>query len=242
MGRNVLEDIAKFDLNPKEAAAYKVAAIYDHLLKKMFPNYRHICGLGKDPRTSLIFRHAWKVIEEHGHEMTGKDDYKVYVMAQLKVFKTYLDRGEPVLINPNCLSGDGAWARFKLYEKRYEQSKAFQTVEAANIQINSDDRVVKELKKTKDYFYLKFNRHNSEDIIKSLDDRSLLRWVIMKNVSGYYPHMSPLVKCWLSNKNLTISDYFGYSLNVYSKGVTSENEIVFKEFFEYEYKKNCDAN
>jgi hypothetical protein len=232
---HILQTIAKYDLTPKETAAYKVAAIYEHLLKKMFPNYRHICGLGKDPRTSLIFRHAWKVIEEHGHEMTGKDDYKVYVMAQLKVFKTYLDRGEPVLINPNCLSGDGAWARFKLYEKRYEQSKAFQTVEAANIQVNSDDRIVKELKKTKDYFFIKFKRHDPQDIISALDDRSLLRWVVMKNVSGYYPHMSPLVKKWLVDKKQTVSEYFGHSLDVYSKGITPAAYDYFNQEFTYEF-------
>lgn len=235
MSRNVLEDIAKFDMTPKEAAAYKVAAIYEHLLHKMFPNYRHICGLGKDPRTSLIFRHAWKVIEEHGHEMTGKDDYKVYVMAQLKVFKTYLDRGEPVLINPNCLFGDGAWKRFKLYEKRYEQSKAFQTVEAAKIEVNSDDRIVKELKKTKEYLFLKFKRHDQSDVIAALEDRSLLRWVVMKNVSGYYPHLSPLVRDWLSDKKQTVSGYFGHSLDVYGKGITPAAYDYFNQEFTYEF-------
>jgi hypothetical protein len=235
MSRNVLEDIIKFDLNPKEAAAYKVAAIYDHLLHKMFPNYRHICGLGKDPRSSLVFRHAWKVIEEHGHEMTGKDDYKVYVMAQLKVFKTYLDRGEPVLINPNCLSGDSAWVRFKLYEKRYEQSKAFQTVEAANIQVNSDDRIVKELKKTKDYFFLKFKKHCADDVVRALDDRSLLRWVVMKNVSGYYPHISPLVKKWLEEKNQSVVEYFGHALAVYGKAITPVAYDYFNQEFTYEF-------
>lgn len=235
MSRNVLEDIAKFDLTPKEAAAYKIAAIYEHLLHKMFPQYRHICGMGKDPRTSLIFRHAWKVIDEHGHEMTGKDDLKVYVMAQLKVFKTYLDRGEPVLINPNCLSGDGAWARFKLYEKRYEQSKVFQTVEAANIQVNTDDRIVKELKKTKEYFFLKFKRHDVKDILSVLEDRSLLRWVIMKNVSGYYPHMSPVVKKWLTDKNLKVTNYFGYSLDLYGKSISSNAQSYFKQEFAYEF-------
>lgn len=231
----VMENIAKYEMTEKEAAAYKMAAVYEHLVNKMFPDYRHIYKIGKgDPRKSLTFKHAWKVITEHGHEMQPKD-YRVYVMAQLKVFKAYLDKGAPVLIDPNCLSGSTAWGRFKMYEKKFEQIKQFQTVGDAGIEVNSQDRIVSELEKTKAYLFKKFHRHEKQDIIDALESRTLLRWVVMKNVSGYYPHLSPVVKDWLLEKNQTIAGHFGHALNVYGSGITPAAYDYFNREFSYEY-------
>lgn len=231
----VLENIAKYEMTPKEAAAYKLAAMFEYLSKKMFPDYMHVFKMGKgDPRQSLAFRHGWKVMTEHGHEL-APNELKLYVLAQLNLFKTFTDQKQMVKIDPDSLSGDKAWSRWKMYKYKMEKLSQYQTISDAKIEVNSDDRIVRELEKTKAYFLLKFKRHERRDIEAAMNDRSLLRWVVMKNVSGYYPYLSPVVKDWLVEKNQTISGYFGHALDVYGKGISPAAYDYFNREFTYEF-------
>src|SRR5688500_1747759 len=103
MSHNILQVIAKYNMTEKEATAYKIACMYEHLAHKLFPDMR-LCVLSKgDPRKKELWKYAWKLITERDGQLDPKD-YKLYVYAQLKVFKTYLDDGRQVFIRPNCLT------------------------------------------------------------------------------------------------------------------------------------------
>lgn len=235
MSHNVLQVIAHYDMTPDEALAYRVACMFEHLVEKVFPKMRQ-CTLGKgDPRKKEVFKYAWKLIHDPDKPLQPAD-YKLYVFAQLKVFKAYLDQGKEVFIHPNCLTSDKAWNRWLLFKSKFEQRQKFQTPEQAGIQVNTDDKIAKELTATKAHFLQRFHRLAAQDVLDALNSRTMLRWVAMRHVSGYYPHLSPIVDKWLQEKGLTVCGYFGYALNVYGRGMTPEARETFRKEFPHEYE------
>ena len=78
-------------------------------------------------------------------------------------------------------------------------------------------------------------RHEAKDIFDALESRTLLRWITLKSVSGYYPYLSPVVTQWLENKKLSVSDYFGHATSIYGSGITPAAREFFQREFGYEY-------
>jgi hypothetical protein len=244
MNHHVLETIAKYDLQGKEAAAFKMASMYEYLIRKVFPDWRHGKMRGGDPRKREAFKYCWKAIteaEERGEPLDPKD-YKLYVYAQLKLFKDKIDNGAMVFLSPNCLAGKTAWNRWLLYKARFEKQKVYTSPEKAGISVNVPEKVRDELLKTKAHFQTRFRRLDQKDILDALDSRTLLRWVVMRLVSGYYPFLSPVVEDWLKKKNLSVAQYFGHGLDVYSGGITTEIRAFFKMEFAHEYGREGEPN
>jgi len=237
MNSNVLEVIARYEMDEQQAMAYKIACIYEHLVHKLMPQMR-VCTISSgDPRQKELWKYAYKLVTDPDYRELRPDEYKLYVYAQLKVFKAYLDAGKEVLIRPNCLVGDKAWNRWLMFKAKYEQRQRFQTLETSNVNVNPQEKVQRELTATREYFQKRFGKLDKNDIIIALDRGSLQRWVRMQQVSGYYPWLSPVVSKWLDNNNNTVREYFGSALEVYKSGATEETAAFFRSLFQHEYNK-----
>jgi len=242
MNSNVLQVIAEYEMSKKEAEAYKVGCMYEYLVQNLFPGIIKPRFGNGDPRKKELFKYAWKMINDIDikskidiRDYISPADYKLYIYAQLKVLKAYFDKGKEIFVRPSCLVGPKAWKRWHLFKIIYEQRQKFRTIEQAGLDVNPFDKVKSELVNTKEYFKKRFNRLDKTDIISSLNNDTIQRWIIMKQVSGYYPYHSPVVDIFLKEKGLSIQEYFGYALSVYKGGTTQESINFFRKEFNYEF-------
>jgi len=233
---NIFDVIAKYDMTDEEALAYKIACMYNHILRKLFPDMRRCTLVKGDPRKKELFKYAWKLTHDERFKELKPHEYKMYVYAQLKVFKTYIDDGRQALITPNCLVSKKSWNRWALFKQKMEEQRKFQSLEDLGVQMNPVGKVQEALAATKAYFLKRFGRLSRKDIVDALNSKTLMRWVLLKQVCGYYPYLSPVVAEWLHEKKLSIRDYFGHGLDVYKGGVTPETQAFFQREFEYEYE------
>src|SRR6185437_11281287 len=182
MKPNVLEIIAKYEMTEKEASAFKVGCMYDHLVRKIFPG-RGMRGsfFNGDPRKKLLFKYAWKLINEYGHQL-DPSEYKLYIFAQLKVLKANYDAGHAgMFLTADCLVGHTAWNRWLVFKNQYQQRTKFREVDNSGIKITTDQKTIASLMADKAYFQKRFGRLEAADIETSLNNRTLLRWITMKH-------------------------------------------------------------
>lgn len=212
---NILNTIVKYDMTAREAKAYKLACMYDHIARKLFPKYRHdpFHSVG-DPRKKMLFRHAWKMLEEVEGKIPARD-YKLFIYAQFKVFERFMNDDGLVFITPACLNGPKAWNRWLVFKKKFDQRQQFKTVDEQEIKINHEDRVVQELARTKKFLA-------GKDVQASLDDGTMRRWVAFNQVAPYFAWLSPVVQKWLEARQLTVTGYFGETMGVYRQGAESD--------------------
>lgn len=227
---NPLQIILTYQMTEDESKAYKLTCIYESLLRKILPNCRHGFSHKGDPRKKEIFKYCWKLLRETDGKI-DKSDYKLYIYAQLSILKHIFEtKNIPLLISPNCLVGKKAWNRWLLWKDRYDRIKGIKKTE---INITEQDVII-ELKKTKEFLFTKFKKYDKNDIIDTLNSRTLLRWVILGQISKRYPFLSPTVQEWLKNKNLSIKNYFGIGIEVYSE-ISQKVREFFRSEFDYEF-------
>ena len=115
-----LEAILDYDLDELEAKAYKLCLIWIERSRKIFPDYQHSGMKRGDPRKSLIFKYCYKLVRETQGVLEDKD-YALYIRAQLDVLR-HINTGKKTapLIDANCLVGDKAWKRWKLWKRKYD--------------------------------------------------------------------------------------------------------------------------
>lgn len=220
---NVLNTIVQYQLSPREAAAYKLAVLFDHMARKMFPHYRFgIPGRG-DPRKSVLFKHCWKMLGEVGGKIPP-DQYRLFVYAQLAIFKAYVNEPTPPVIAPHCLNGVKAWNRWLVFKKQYDQQAAQAVAPQAKVEVNTADRVVQDLTRTKKFLV-------GRNVGQALEDGSLRRWVALKQVSPYYVWLSPAVDRFVRDRQTSIPDLFGLGMNVYRGGITDNARNYFAQEF-----------
>ena len=115
---NPLERILKYDMSPEEAKAYKLCLLWDSICQKEMPNYKFSKSKASgDPRKSLLFRYCYKLLKET-KGLIGDKDYRLYITAQIHVLCSITDGEVHALISPQCLTGDKAWRRWKLWKER----------------------------------------------------------------------------------------------------------------------------
>ncbi len=231
MSPTPLQIIAKYNMTIDEGNAFKLCVIFSHLVQKMFPTIRPIIFNG-DPRKKEIFKYCWKAVQETQGKL-HPTDYKLFVMAQLKILKKHMTDTNIPRVHPNCLCGIKAWNRWLVFKNHMDKRQQYETVEETKINIH--EGVAKALADTKKFLQLKFQRHRKEDILAAMEDGSMKRWFVNKQVSGYYVLLSPLVRQFLSEKK-TIEEFFGDEINVYRGGINSSVEEHFKRDFGYEYE------
>lgn len=220
----------KHNMNELEIKALKVCNIWMELSRKIFPKYNHGKVAKGDPRKTLMFKVCYKLVRET-EAFIEDDDYKLYVRAQLDILKHIsLDKGHP-LIDVNCLIGDKAWKRWKLWKKKYDttvqiRSKVFTTKK-------NTSKINDLLKKTRDFFKITYGDViNFEKFIEIEKNGELYQHINLGRISPYYLVLSPFFE--KISKNLQMKKIH-FDLNIYKSGIDESVIKYFENLFDYEF-------
>lgn len=220
----------KYKMDELEVKALKVCQIWMEMSKKIFPSYNHNKFGKGDPRKTLMFKVCYKLIRETSG-FIGDDDYPLYVRAQLDILKHIsLDKGHP-LIEVNCLVGDKAWKRWKLWKKKYDTTVQIRS-KSATTKVNNP-KIIEALRKTKEFFSLQFENKPTYEKFKELEkDGSLYRYVNFGKISPYYLVLSPYFEK-LSKE--CVMQKMNFDIQLYKTGIDESTLEHFKNLFIYEF-------
>lgn len=188
-----LDAIVDYNMDMLEARAYKLVLLWLDKSRSMFPDYKHARMRKEgDPRKSQIFKFCYKLARET-QGILEESDYPLYVRAQLEILK-HITRGkEHALIDPNCLVGDKAWIRWKLWKRKYDERS--KVIEDKNPVPANQIKVVEALNRTREFLAKSFGAEIcAEKLQEAVLNKNLQRWVALGKISPYYLVLSPLVK------------------------------------------------
>jgi hypothetical protein len=221
-----LEAIIEYDMNELEAMAYKVNLLWLDKSRKIFPNYRHATMAKGDPRKSLIFKICYKLVRET-QGVLANDEYHLYVQAQLDVLRHINSGKSTPLIDPNCLVGEKAWKRWKLWKRRYDAickkpiDKEIQKSPQAIL------KALEGIERTKEFLAKTIGGdYTFEKIQECYINKNIFRWINLQKISPYYLAISPFAQ-----KLLTEEDHkkINFDVKVYEPCI---NDLVRKKFQE----------
>ena len=230
-----LEDILHYSMNEDEAKAYKISLLWMEIAKHEFPDYQHTTLRKKgDPRKSILFKYCYKLVQETKGTIPDYE-YRLYILAQLQIFKYMALAEEHALIDPQILVGEKAWKRWQVWRSKYAARKreTVTLVEPVTVTV-PNSRVINDLKHTKEHFIKKFGGVPTfEQVQQALKDHTMVRWVTMDRVSPYYILLSPWVSRCLNGR--TFIEVFMFDLAVYENSITPQVREYFKQEFAHEY-------
>jgi len=230
-----LELILDYNMSNDEAIAFKLMLLYQEYAKKNFPEYFHIRMPKGDPRKCTTFRYCHTLLMN----LRGKlelYEYRMYIQAQMDVMRDIGKKtGEIPLIQPNILVGEKAWRRWLVWKRRYEKLEKEKSVEN-QLKPISWEKVKVRLDETKAFLQKQLKVLNNENVQKALKGRSLIRWVATQQVCGYYVLLSPMLKEWLTEKNLLTDAFFFIDTELYRPAITPEVEAYFRQEFSHEFE------
>jgi hypothetical protein len=222
-----LADILHYKMSDEEAKAYKIATLWIDLARRAFPRYQHTgMPLRRDPRKSLLFKYAYKLARET-KGIIPDDEYCLYIQAQLDILKIMTTGKDGPRVEINCLVGDKAWNRWKLWKKHYDKKAKFVSVEGSGGVFNDAAAVLRELMNARVHLEARFNGTPSEQEYE-VRKADVTRWIGIGRITPYYALLSPWAKKYVNFKELSLD------LGVFQKDVTPEIEAQFRLLFPHE--------
>jgi hypothetical protein len=227
-----LYQILEYDMDHDEALAFKIALMWEELSVQYFP--KESCGkLTKrgDPRECNLFRYCYKLVRET-RGLIPIDQYRYYIRAQFDILKNLKNTsGQHANIAPWCLVGKKAWVRWKMWLRKFKNQEQSSRIEVTAIRA----KVISKIKKTKEFLLKQYKGlPTQDDICKAIDNRTMIRWVTLGKVCGYYMVLSP----WVSNclDLNTFEEKYHFDLAIYKAHLTDDVEALFREEFSHEYQ------
>lgn len=195
-----LEPIIEYSMNEEEALAYKLGLVWITLSRKLFPNHKHSSNYPKkgDPRRGSLFKYCYKLVRET-KGLIPPQDYKYYIAAQLQIFKSI---EAAVLITPQCLVGDKAWIRWKMWKRKFDN---INKVNKEEVEKCGFPEIKSELEKTKKFLDSKFGELNEERI--SILKKDFERYITLGQISGFYAVLSPHIQKYCNLENVDLVYY-----------------------------------
>lgn len=227
----ILDAIACYGMDKMETAAYKLCIIWIEKSRKFFPDYDHTKLRRGDPRKSLMFKVCYKLVRET-QGILEEDDYPLYVRAQLDILKNIsTGSDEHPLIEPNCLVGEKAWKRWKLWKKKYD---SVITQKGFSVKITaSSQKVLDAFEKTKEFIFKTLGADPTiEKFREIVINKNLFRWINLGKISPYYLCLSPYIKKLVSEEDMK---KISFDLEVYRACLNDELIAFFEEKFKYEF-------
>ncbi len=217
-----LEPIITYQMDPLQASAYKIGLLWIFISKKKFPDYKHHTGYPKkgDPRKSLLFKHCYKLIRET-QGLISFDEYNLYIKAQLDILKSIDVNGSHPLISPNCISGDKAWIRWKMWKRKYDKLNQNTTAAEAGVAIDPIHEIIVDLKRARAFLEGRLGEGYKEEQVM-MAARDMTRWLSIGKLTPYYIILSPWAKKYVNP---------GIDLDLYKPGITPEVEKEFIKLF-----------
>ena len=227
----MLDAILQYNMNELETKAYKVCLLWQEIMDVELPDY-HKNRLPKgDPRKSLIFKYCYKLVRET-QGLIPDNQYRFYVLAQIRSLQLMSDGKVHALIEPGCLVGEKAWRRWKIWKYRFEKEAVQTTNKGDTTEIKAvDSSILAEFQRTKNFFTTNFGEnYGKADVQKSIENKDIIRWAAFSKVSPYYLILSPLIKSKFSD----IENSFSIDVDFYKRAITPDVEAVFKEMFAWD--------
>jgi hypothetical protein len=235
-----LEAIFEWNMNKDEAFVYKIACIYEREFLNMFSGgksdfdgqtfRRNTIPKKSDPRKSNLFRYCWKLCRET-RGLLKSDEYQPYIFANLTIIK--MNKGH---VEPTCICGDKAWARWKLHGRWVREKMAERAATAPVPSGSSDNKVCMQLDKTKKFLFEKCDGNPTfEKIEEFLDNGFFKLWVATGKVSTYYCVLSP----FMSQSVDALAETCSFDPTLVRQRITDGVENYFKEEFKHEYANSC---
>jgi hypothetical protein len=221
------DPIFEWNMSDVEAQTYKLAVIWEEQLEKLFPDDKHRKMPKKaDPRKCTLFRFCWKLLRET-RGLLKPEEYKLYIIANLQILRANKGR-----IEPNCLVGEKAWIRWKVWQRLFNKKKQEQHGESALSSISLDPKVVREIDCTKRFLYEKCDGPPSVEILnKFMKEGKIILWINSCKISKFYLALSPLAAKAFDFE--AIENKCGFSLQLYrDKAGDGVNQYFKQEFIE----------
>ena len=226
----------KYKMDDLESKANCCCWLWIEGLRKYFPDGRKVgmsmvphCFVDKkDPRKTLLFKFCYKFVRESQGILTD-EEIPLYVKAQFDILR-HLDRNHiSVEISPNCLVGEKAWKRWKLWKYKYDAivAKPSEIPEAIG---PGAIKAINGFEKTKEFIISKFG--NSPTFEKYKESREeIIDWIKFGKISPYYIVVSPYLEKLIQPDDLK---KLNFDPNVYKPCILPEVMQKFKEIFPYE--------
>ena len=189
------EKIGKWRMTPDEASVYGLALLYQQEFLKLFQGTDQSYKLNTvpktiDPRKSNLFRHCWRLRRET-KGLLQPDQYRQYIHANLMVLKL-----NKAAVRPDCICGDRAWIRWKVWERWYNQK-----IDETNVTLDikaeanlAEPRIIRDIDQTKKFVFEICEGSPTQDKVKELIDSGNFRvLVMMRKISPCYLVLSPFV-------------------------------------------------
>lgn len=219
-----LELILEYNMSDMEAKALKLCLIWEKVMQNECPNYRaHRLPAG-DPRKSLLFRTCHTLLRK----TTGiikDEDYKFYILAQVRALKNVSDGKLHALITPACLVGPGAWNRWKIWQVKIEKALKNNLQAAPQEAIAEKAAIIGDLNKNKKFLEDK-KALGKRLFIQNM--KNLSNWLGTGKLSPYFIILYNLeTQTWKS-----LEDKFSFDPEVYEKEINDPLRVWFKQNFQ----------
>lgn len=228
-----LDAVFQWNMTSPEIDVFKLAVLYEREFRKIFGEEidgqalrRNSLPKRSDPRKSNLFRHCWKMARET-RGLIDPHDYKNYIHANLIIIK--LNKGH---VEPNCICGDKAWVRWKVWKRRYDQKMAEVGATAPPPSVSTTNpKLIAEIDRTKKFLFERCEGNPTYEKISGFIEGGFFKmWVATGKVSPYYLVLSPFVE-----KSGGLKQLFTVCTSseaVVREKVTSE----VKDYFKHEYR------
>jgi hypothetical protein len=225
-----LEAILDYEMDELEGKAYKLCLIWLDRSRKVFPDYQHTGMKRGDPRKSLIFKVCYKLVRETQGVLEDKD-YPLYIRAQLDVLRHInTGKGHP-LIDANCLVGEKAWKRWKLWKRKYDSISAKPT-EVSQAAGPGVVKAIDGLERTKEFLTKTLGAAPGIDKYREAYlNNNLFRWANFGKISPYYLVISPHIATVMTPEDFK---RLNFDPSLYKSCITDEVMQRFKEMFPHE--------
>lgn len=219
-----LDAIVDYNMDTGEARAYKIMLLWLDTSKRLYPDYKHAKVLKKgDPRKGMIFKICYK-LQRETQGILEEQDYSLYVRAQLEIMKALNKNNVLTMIDPNCLIGEKAWIRWKMWKKKYDQIS--NQCEKQTVIPTQHLKVADSLQKTKEFLVKTFGSEISTvKIQEAIDNKKWQLWLNLGKISPYFLVLSPLMK------NIPVDQLVTYDLNVFRHAVNPETQKIYERIF-----------
>jgi hypothetical protein len=225
-----LEPIIRYKMDAVESKAYKIALIWEDECRSELPGESYVkLKKNSDPRKSLIFKYCYKMAKEL-NGIVGDSEIPLYIRAQIQVLKSIKDGDIHALIEPQCLVGDKAWRRWKMWKFKYDK-KMRTPLGSDEVSISMSEgkaraEILASLK------FIEGMGCKDFDILSSRKD-DITRWMKNGDISCFYMILSPWIERIFGREA-----EFEFDRLYYRASTTPSVEQFFREQFSHEFERN----
>lgn len=226
-----LEVALQYNFDDLEIRALKLALLWEKICKLEIPDYRYARMPKGDPRKSMLFRYCRKLAKET-YGLLPDDQYKFYILAQIRMLKNLSDGKVHALIEPMCLCGEKAWIRWKIWKSNFEKEarKLSNRGTVDDIKI-INTKVVSELKRTRNFLEANFGKDYTEKHIKTAYAKNdLIKWFSFSKISPFYVILSIV-----SDLCPNIESTFSFDVGFYKNSIDDNARAAFNKLFPNRY-------